>query len=422
MPLNFFPAPYPTKPPKKCQQAFFPHLCYSLIMSDTLRKAQVEKIAAGGAGLARIEGKTVFIEGGAPSETVLCRITAEHRSWAQAELLEIIEPSPERVQPACPLWGKCGGCNMQHLDYPAQLAAKTAILREAFTRIGGFSPPQPLVFPSPPWEYRNRMQFHAIRQPQTGESGAIWGLKARKKDEIIPIPDCPIADPGIRSLLQGKNSKIPSQLLPPERDRFTVYARNGLFLSEGGTTRGKTRLLDRDLALDVGVFFQSNGAMLEKLITDLREIAATADQDLPMADLYCGVGTFAAFLGESFPHIDLVEENKTALALARENLMAHKSAAFYAQRSEHWAQNGLSRRYSLIAADPPRHGFDPALARGLATDGPPLLAYISCEPATLARDSAVLLHGGYELRELRLYDFYPQTAHIESLSVFIRLK
>jgi len=390
-------------------------------MVDTLHKARIEKLAAGGAGLAWVEGKTVFIEGSAPGETVLCRITAEHHSWLQAELLEIIEPSPDRVQPACPLWGKCGGCNMQHLSYSAQLAAKTAILTESFTRIGGFCPPQPLVFPSPPWEYRNRMQFHAIRQHNKGESDAVWGLKARKKDEIIPVSDCLIADPGIRALLQGENKKMQTQLLPPEKDRFTVYARNGLFLSEGGTTRGKTQVLDRELALDAGVFFQSNGVMLEKLITDLREIAA--DQTLPMADLYSGVGTFAAFLGEMFPHIDLVEENKTALALARENLMQFKSAAFYAQRSEHWAKNGLAQgaapRYGFITADPPRQGFDPSLARALAADGPPLLAYISCEPATLARDSAILLKGGYELSELRLYDFYPQTAHIESLAIFI---
>jgi 23S rRNA (uracil1939-C5)-methyltransferase len=390
-------------------------------MTDTLHKVRIEKIAAGGAGLAWIEGKTIFIEGSIPGETALCRITTEHRSWAQAEFLEIIEPSPERVQPACPLWGKCGGCNMQHLSYSAQLAAKSTILTESFTRIGGFSPPIPLVFPSNPWEYRNRMQFHAIRQRTQGESGIVWGLKARKKGEVIPISDCPIADPGIRSLLRGENRKEQSKSLPPQQDRFTVYARNGLFLSEGGTTRGKTRVLDRELTLDAGVFFQSNGAMLEKLITDLREIAAAADCALPMADLYCGVGTFAAFLGDLFPHIDLVEENTTALALARENLLTHHSAGFFAQRSEQWAKKGIARQ-GFITADPPRQGLDSALTHCLAKDGPALLAYISCEPATLARDSALLLKGGYELRELRLYDFYPQTAHIESLAVFTRLK
>ena len=393
-------------------------------MTGVLFKVHIEKIAAGGAGLARIEGKSVFIEGSAPGETVLCRVTAEHRSWLQAELLEIIEPSQDRVQPACPLWGKCGGCNLQHLNYAAQLAAKTAILEETFTRIGGFWPPQPIALPSDPWEYRNRMQFHAIRQCAKGESDAFWGLKARKQDDIIPVPDCPIADPGIRALLRGEGGKTPARLLPPGKDRFNVYARNGLFLSEGGTSRGKTRILDRELALDAGVFFQSNGAMLEKLIAGLREIVINkinaGDRTLPMADLYCGVGTFAAFLGDMFPHVDLVEEHTTALALARENLTHLTSVDFFAQRSEQWARNDHSRRYGFICLDPPRQGLDPALARRLAADGPPLLAYISCDPATLARDSKALLEGGYKLTELRWYDFFPQTSHIESLALFTR--
>jgi 23S rRNA (uracil1939-C5)-methyltransferase len=381
-------------------------------MNDALLTAQIEKIAAGGAGLARIAGKTAFIAGSAPGETVRCRITAEHRSWVQADLVEVIEAGPDRVTPACALYGKCGGCNLQHLNYTAQLAAKTAILTEAFIRIGGFHPPQPTGFSAESWEYRNRMQFHV--------TPASWGLKARKKSEIVPVPDCPIADPGIRAMLRTNGQNPPSLLAPPGRDRITVYARGGLFLSEGGTQRGAVRILDRELVLDAGVFFQSNAAMLEKLIADLREIAGTADRSLPMADLYCGVGTFAAFLGDLFPHVDLVEENKTALTLARENLAPHTSTAFSAQRSEHWAEDTISRRYGCITADPPRQGFDPALARRLAADGPPLLAYISCDPATLARDSALLIKGGYTLKDLRWYDFYPQTAHIESLAVFIR--
>ncbi|MCL2762552.1 MAG: class I SAM-dependent RNA methyltransferase [Treponema sp.] len=382
-------------------------------------QARVEKIVAGGAGLARIDGKTIFIEGTAPGETVLCRITKEHRSWAEAELLEIIESSPDRVQPDCAHYGICGGCNLQHIKYTAQIAAKTAILQDTFARIGGFNPPEPLVIPSKctvtwlPWKYRNRMQFHIIRNHQTG---VFWGLKARKSADIVPISDCPIADPGIQELFKGK---IP--VIPPEKDRFTVYARNGLLLYEGGTQRGKTKILDKELSLDAGVFFQSNGAMLEKMLVDLRTIAGKADRNLPMADLYCGVGTFSAFLGELFPHIDLVEAEKTALALARENLIALKSTAFYAQSSENWAKTGLGHPYGFIIVDPPRQGLDPALAQRLAKDGPPLLAYVSCDPATLARDSAILRKGGYELSELRWYDFYPQTAHIESLALFLRI-
>jgi 23S rRNA (uracil1939-C5)-methyltransferase len=391
-------------------------------MADTF-KVRIEKITAGGDGLARIEGKTVFVEGSAQDETVLCRISEEHRSWVRAELVEIIEPSPQRVAPPCALYGKCGGCNLQHLSYSAQLAAKTDILKEAFTRIGGFSPPVSLppikVYPAEPWRYRNRMQFHLA------EDGA-WGLKARKTNEVVPVDYCLIADPGFKSLLQNKNP--PSPPTPPEHDeRFTFYARNGLFLSENGIRQSKTRILNRDLALDIEVFFQSNGAMLEKLISDLWEIARTADQSLPMADLYCGVGTFAAFLGKSFPQVDLVEENKIALTLARENLKP-LFVDFYAQRSEEWAKNLPARRYGFVIADPPRQGFDPVLTQRLAENGPPLLTYVSCDPATLARDAAILREGGslkgggYELTDLRLYDFYPQTAHIECLAVFSRLK
>jgi 23S rRNA (uracil1939-C5)-methyltransferase len=391
---------------------------------------KVEKIAAGGAGLARVElnpghtdnqsatpstetGKTIFIEGAAPGDTVLCRINEEHRSWLRAELLEIVEPSPQRVAPPCGLYGKCGGCNLQHINYSAQLAAKTAILEEAFTRIGGFprsSLPQIKVFPSEPWRYRNRMKFHST-------ADGIWGLKARKTDEIIPVDYCLIADPGFRELLQNQNRAAP----PPPYERFTIYARNGLLLSENGIRQGRTRVLDRELALDIGVFFQSNGPMLEKLITDLKEIARAADSSLPMADLYCGVGTFAAFLGGSFPQIDLVEENRTALALARENLTP-LFVDFYAQRSEEWAKNLSARQYGFIVVDPPRTGFEPALTQRLAEHGPAMLAYVSCDPATQARDGAILAEGGYQLIDLRFYDFYPQTAHIESLAVFSRLK
>ena len=391
-------------------------------MTDTVVKVRIEGIAAGGAGFARTGGKSLFVEGSVPGETVVCRVTEEHHSWLQAELLDVVEASADRVQPACGLYGMCGGCNLQHLGYPAQLTAKTLILKDAFARIGGIDPPEPLVFPSAPWEYRNRMQFHTIRH----SDGPLWGLKTRKSADIVPVSDCPIADPAIRGLLRGEKEQTKS-LTPPEKDRFTVYARRGLLLSEGGMRRGKTRLLDTELTLDAGLFFQSNGAMLEKLIGELCENLTDISQsgrDLPMADLYCGVGTFAVFLGEMFPAIDLVEENKSALSLARENLALLKwfseegRTNFYAQRSEDWAKNNIPRRYGFIVADPPRQGLGRSLALRLASDGPPTLAYVSCDPATLARDSKILLAGGYSIAKLCFLDFYPQTSHIESLALF----
>jgi 23S rRNA (uracil1939-C5)-methyltransferase len=386
---------------------------------------KIEGIAAGGAGLARRDGRPFFINGTAPGDTAAVRITEEHRTWARAELVEITEASPERITPACPRYGTCGGCSLQHLRYEAQVRVKTAVLRDAFIHLGAFVPPEPQVFPSAPWEYRNRMEFHSIREFSTRKPrrlprppAAPVGLKARKTAEIIPLTDCPIADPGIRQRLKEKTI-----LPPPQKDRFTVYARNGLFLSQGGICRGRTPILGREFLLDAGVFFQSNALMLEALGADLRALAEEADAG-PMADLYCGVGTFAALLGDRFPRIDLVEADKTALALARENVRG-EGWIFFALRDDEWVSlKGRSGAtgYRFITADPPRQGLSPALARWIAAEGPPLFAYVSCDPATLARDSRELLAGGYTLEDLRFYDFYPQTAHIESLAVFKKNK
>jgi 23S rRNA (uracil1939-C5)-methyltransferase len=172
--------------------------------------------------------------------------------------------------------------------------------------------------------------------------------------------------------------------------------------------------------MDAGVFFQSNGVMLEALVNDLKNLVSGADKSLPMADIYCGVGTFAAFLGDGFPSIDLLEENKAAIALARENIPGRENR-FYAFSDDAWVKSRAAKGpWAFMAADPPREGLSSLMRQFLAEKGPPLLAYVSCDPATLARDAKELCASGYEIKELDLYDFYPQTAHIESLAVFCR--
>jgi len=384
-------------------------------------RVRLESIAPLGEAVGRVEGKTVFVEGGAPQETVLCRVTAEHRTWARAQLLEIIEPSPARVDKTCAFYGKCGGCNLQHIDYDTQLAAKSAILTEQFAAIGGFSPPKPEVVPSQPWGYRNRMQFHCLRQKAKGES-AGFGMKGRGSGEIIAVSDCPVACAGISELLRNGGStrrcgKIP---LPPEKDRFAVFSAGELLLSEGGVERGKTKLLEKEITVDAGVFFQSNAAMLEKLIAELLNVCGSGP-DAQMADLYCGVGTFALFLGERYGKTILAEENKRAVGIARENLKGAR-AEFFALRDTDWERAILRGKadFGFAVVDPPRAGLAPKLAAAVARDGPPVLAYVSCDSASLARDARILTGGGYKLDKLTLFDFYPQTSHIESLAVFSR--
>jgi 23S rRNA (uracil1939-C5)-methyltransferase len=375
----------------------------------------LESIAPLGDAIGRIEGKPVFVEGGAPQETVLCRITGEHRTWARAQLLEIVEPSPARTDKTCAYYGKCGGCNLQHIDYEAQIAAKASILTEHFKTIGGFSPPMPEVVPSPPWEYRNRAQFHCLRQRAKSESPS-FGMKGRGSGEIIAVSDCPVASAGIRELLRG-GGHIP---MPPEKDRFTVFSAGELLLSEGGLERGKINLLEKEITVDAGVFFQSNLVMLEKLIAELRS-CCKAQRDELMADLYCGVGTFALFLGDAYAKTFLAEENKRAVSIARENLKGI-NGEFFALRDTEWERAILRRKTNLsfAVADPPRAGLALKFAQSLAHSGPPVLAYVSCDSASLARDSKILTGGGYKLDKLTLFDFYPQTSHIETLAVFVK--
>jgi len=402
-------------------------------------KLQLESIVQGGDALGRFNGKPVFVEGGAPRETVLCRITEEKNSYIKGELLEITESSSERVKSPCAFNNKCGGCSLGHIEYDAQIKIKTSILIESFLRIGGIDLSSHgisiEVFSSPPWEYRNRMQFHCFRQNKNG-----FGLKGKGSNEIIEINDCPIAVSGIRDFIKSLSlykeaqnessmyTSVKSFSVPPEKDRFTIFSKDDVLLCEGNSSRGKIKLLDKEIILDAGLFFQSNCVMLEKLIIKLSETAKDADRSLPMADLYCGVGTFALFLNDLFPASVLAEVNKTAVSIARENLRG-VNAEFFALKDTDWHDNifkqleknslkKTARTFGFVVIDPPRAGLSSNLALTLAKNGHPLLAYVSCDAASLARDSKILLNGGYHLNKLTLFDFYPQTAHIESLAVF----
>jgi len=378
---------------------------------------RIERIAAGGAGIAVHEGKRVFVEFTAPGDLVRYQIKKDHKTWAEAEILEILEPSPQRVEPACPLYGRCGGCTLQHLDYDAQIAAKTAILRETFFRIGGINLDNIRFCKAAPFEYRNRMQFHKVADNRLG-------FRERRSDRLVVIEDCPVADGGIRKALRERRI-----LPPPGKERFAVFSSRKTFLCEGGTEQGPVSVLGRDLAMDVRVFFQSNVAMLEMLIGDIIATASKADMALPLADIYCGVGTFVSFLGgelrgnPGFSEIDLVEENKTALALARENMPHGKKVNYYALTDTDWSKTQKKgKTWGFMVLDPPRKGLSLSMREFLVRNGSELVAYVSCDPATLARDSRFLLEGGYALKEITLYDFYPQTAHIESLAIFSRGK
>ncbi|MDR0662473.1 MAG: class I SAM-dependent RNA methyltransferase [Spirochaetaceae bacterium] len=336
------------------------------------------------------------------------------------------------------------------MDYAEQLGKKKAFLSEAFLRAGVptlADIPEIKVIPSRPFEYRNRIQLRRVprgtendvprgksrlrplrperAQPaaygfMTRSGGKDGGKNGSRAVEIVPVNDCLTADPLIRHALKN------GRLIPPiDRDRFSVYGKDSTLLIEGRNSRGMARMREKIIAMDAGVFFQSNGALLELLIGDILSVSKDADKKLAAADFYSGVGTFATFLQDDFQRIDLLESNKAALALYRENVKL-KDARFFGQNDTVWARNSgkyIKKPYGFVIADPGRQGMGEAMLRFLGSNCE-ILCYVSCNPASLARDAAVLLNPagntGLKLVSLSFYDFYPQTKHIESLSVFIR--
>ncbi|MDR0410070.1 MAG: class I SAM-dependent RNA methyltransferase [Spirochaetaceae bacterium] len=333
----------------------------------------------------------------------------------------------------CQYWGHCGGCPLQNLAYEEQLVRKKDFLRRAFLRSGISGIPEIKVFPSRPFEYRSRVQFH--RSPQgteaehpfkksrtrsltlSREKELLCGFMTRNGSsaiaKFIPVNDCLIAVPVIRDALKA------GAIIPPvDRDRFCVYSGISGLLVEGRNSRGTVRVRQKDIIVDAGVFFQCNTALLESVIDEILLTAESAGLRFPAADFYCGVGTFAVFLQDIFERVDLLESNAAALRLARENLRS-KNARFWGQTDTAWARGaGKRAHYSFAVADPGRQGLSEAMCHFLAS-GCELLCYVSCNPNALARDSVLLMEAGkLSLESLSFYDFYPQTNHVESLAVF----
>ncbi|MDR1626213.1 MAG: TRAM domain-containing protein [Spirochaetia bacterium] len=365
---------------------------------------RIEHIASGGAGLGRINGKVVFVPCTLPGETVRVRVVREKRDYAWAEALQILGASPKRLQPECSLFGVCGGCDFQHTGYEEQKDIKRAMLRETFKRIGRIDPGEILFEESVPLGCRSRVQLHRMA---AGE--VPWGFKKAASDECVPLRRCPAAVPEINAFLAAR-----AEGGFRGGDRVPVFGHGGraAFRADDEIC---LRLCGKDIVFSPGCFFQSNIPLLEKLV----QSAFAGLSGSRALDIYGGVGTFAVFLEEGFRSVVSVEENPLSASYALRNLNPDKARVF-AGRAEDWSASETGAAPDLVVVDPPRAGLSGAVRAFLKKLGSPLILYVSCNAGSLARDSAFLLDSGYSLRECRLFDFYPQTAHVESLCRFTR--
>jgi len=371
-------------------------------LGDVLR-VSIERLVPGGSGLGRLDGLAVLVPLAAPGDELSVRVSEVRPGLVRGEPLEVLAPGPGRVEPRCPFYGQCGGCDLQHLSYEAQLEAKKGMASDAWRRVGGLEGVELDIVPSAPFGYRNRAQFHAC-------PGGRLGFSRRSSSAALALPACPILAPELASWLEARASGARADApVPSALARFVAFGSAAGVFVEGLDREAEAVVADRPFRFDPGGFFQSNLGLASLLAPAVVEGLAGG----AAADLYCGVGLFAAFLKGRFSRLVCVEENAAAVGRACANV--GPGASFAAQSIEAWTRGPqAARRYDCVVVDPPRAGLSRIVREWLASARPGLISYVSCDPVSLARDLGFLVESGYEIEQATLYDFYPQTSHLES--------
>ncbi len=414
-------------------------------------EVEIEKPIYGGSFLARHEGKAIFVPLVLPGETVRLRVIENKSGYATAEPVAVLTASELRIAPPCPHFGPCGGCNYQHTDYANQLAVKRAILRETLERAGVPAPQEIGILSGDPWAYRNRIRvaFDADGNP---------GYRGRRSHQVVPIRACPIAAPTLVAAAQAAGeilARVPANLRPHELLLFCDGAESALLatffvpgpsqllldgiaaalhdampqltgaqLATGGRPGRPPETLAQwgaqsltypaagfPYRVDHGAFFQVNRWLIDAFVSNVISEA----QGALAWDLYAGVGLFARQLAARFERVIAVESAPASIAALAANLAGTSGEAVSASTLEFLRGNKSGNRPDLIVVDPPRTGLEGAICALLTDIEAPQFVYVSCDPATLARDLRVLLGGGYVIDSITLADLFPQTFHLETV-------
>ena len=348
---------------------------------------EINDIGFGGRGVGRIDGVACFVPGVIEKEKVRVKIAKVKSRKMEAWLLEVLEPSPYRIEPPCPVFLKCGGCSYQHIDYSHQLQIKETQLREALRRLGGLSEPpvKPMIASPEPYGYRNRIAVHV-------RDGNV-GFYAEGSNRVIPVKKCLIASPevdlGFQDLLKARPRD--GDYLIGEKKRY-------------------------------GGFRQVNNAVAEILKETVREAVRPSGEAAPIAgllvDAYCGAGFFAHELQALFAKVIGIERSIASVAMA--SRQAAENEEYLAGDVELKLGEALGvgkSEETVLLLDPPSEGLAELAMEAILQNPPARIVYVSCNPSTLARD-AKRLAGNYRLVQVTPLDMFPQTAEIESVSVF----
>lgn len=380
----------------------------------------IDALGNHGEGIGRVDGWVVFVPFCLPGERVRARVFRNERNCSHADLVAVLKPAPERVEPRCPLFGTCGGCQYQHLDYPRQLEWKTRQVAGLLEHMAGITHPVNPCRPSPRcWHYRSKITPHFDR-PRDGRPGPIGFLAHGRHAGVVDVPQCPIAMeelnaalPGVRRAAHAGTFKRGATLLLRVAGGRVETNPNAPVTEHLGPLR---------LTFLAGDFFQTNPFILPDFV-DHAGAQAAAGGCRFLVDAYCGSGLFALALAHRFQQVVGVEVSPTAVDWARHNAAANHiaNARFLAASAETvFAGIGLPADATCVLVDPPRTGTTPGFLAQLAAFAPARIVYVSCNPATQVRDLTPLHDAGYTLTDVQPFDLFPQTRHLECIMTLAR--
>lgn len=421
-----------------------------------MQEIEIEDLSLEGEGIGKCGGFTTFVEGALPGERVQATVTERRKTFAKAGLLKIMRPAPGRRVPACPVFEKCGGCQIMHLDYPEQLKAKEKRIRDAFQRIGKLSDftLHPCVAAPKPFHYRNKIQLPV-------GPGSIIGLYAKGSHEIVPLSACLIHNPigekvlwevqkkltgaPLRHLLlrtSRKEEKVLVVLITREQPtaelkrvakaimtisdvKGVVHGfnakENNVVSADAYTLLEGEGFLEEELVgikvrLSPAAFFQVNPWQAEQVYAKALALAELKGHE-KVLDAYCGIGLFTCLLAKHAKEVTGIEFVREAIEDARFNARENGVRVnFHVGKTEEWIKK--LPRQDTIFLNPPRKGCEAVVIEKTLEMAPSRIIYTSCDPATLARDAALLHKGGYTRISLHPFDMFPQTMHVETIALF----
>lgn len=394
----------------------------------------VEKMVQGGDGMARLpDGRICFVQGALPGEKCKVVLTFSKKDFTRGRAIEILEKSPDRVVPACPLYGKCGGCSLQHLESTKQIEYMERVERENFKRLAHAELPQDFkIHFGNSWGYRNRARVVYCGNRGDGSRGA-FGFRGQESNDVVPFKECPVLTPSLNEFLKGAGRELCAA--NPNARELNVFDNGSGQVSYYYRGMPKDEFEKKSISLvqvcgkeiesDASVFFQSNLGLLPELVESVRKavdagIASGESSDEWLIDLFSGVGFFAALLQDKFKRVTTVEREEGCLKHAKVNLSTAAHCENVSAPAEDWLAHNVVDVPATLIVDPPRTGLPKEALEAIVASSVNRLIYVSCDPVTLARDYAKFATAGFCLKQAEGFAFYPQTPHMEMMFVLSR--